>query len=510
MEKKLVIFALLAIVALVAAAWNYKGNDLEDNQVLVFLTGTDVSSQIGETNDEIPEIVPGASVNVRVDGTTANCVTTHFTKDSKAIGQVQSGSLQNGVTFRDNPYLKLSPAITGAYATSELINTLEIASCTVMSGFETNGPTGRINDLSSQNGGRLVYDVKKGLAHTTHQNGLDGDLAFFCSDPGNKKVYDCGDASKFNVAAMWLFVRTLAEKTPVRRIYLDQRLINKLQAYINSYEPGYPLKNKIFIGPNRLLVHVNGHYNHIHVNIHCPKNDLPNCKESGGFRGPTGEIDVEPGDTEGGETFVASADETPVAGAHTDEELLALADKRASKCLYFEEIDPIIESCSQRYGINSELIKAILMWESYGPSCNYNGGKPRAVSKKDAMGLMQLLKIATVEDNRFRTKSTQETQLTWGEDTLKPARNICGGAQLLAIYWAQYKTALNLKNTGDLLQAYNLGYGNYRDGERNTDYVSHVEANYLRLTGQPLPTNPEITPGSATAVGKEAAPAVVS
>ena len=92
--------------------------------------------------------------------------------------------------------------------------------------------------------------------------------------------------------------------------------------------------------------------------------------------------------------------------------------------------DNIIEKARARHGIDTALIKAVIKVES-----NFD---PRAVSKKGAAGLMQVMPLnypALSISNPF-----------------DPEQNIMGGTQLLKEFKARYKNNLSLA-----LAAYNAG-----------------------------------------------------
>ena len=96
---------------------------------------------------------------------------------------------------------------------------------------------------------------------------------------------------------------------------------------------------------------------------------------------------------------------------------------------------PIILEVAERYDIDAAMIKAVIMAES-----SFN---PKAVSKKGARGLMQLM------------PSTAE--FLGVEDSFDPARNIDGGVRYLKTLLVQFQYDIELA-----LAAYNAGSRNVR------------------------------------------------
>jgi len=124
-----------------------------------------------------------------------------------------------------------------------------------------------------------------------------------------------------------------------------------------------------------------------------------------------------------------------------------------------EEYDGIVKSLAREYRIPPELIHSIIKVES-----NYN---PRAVSKKGAMGLMQLMP-ATAEQYGVN-------------NVFDPIENIEGGIRYL-------KDLMNLfdNNTNLVLAAYNAGqsavekYGGIPPYRETIDYIDKIRRSGYR------------------------------
>ncbi len=121
--------------------------------------------------------------------------------------------------------------------------------------------------------------------------------------------------------------------------------------------------------------------------------------------------------------------------------------------------DLIIQKAAKTYGIDEALIKAMIRVES-----DFN---PRAVSKKGARGLMQIMPI-------------NERALNIS-NPFDPSQNIMGGTQYMSRLLARYDRKLGLA-----LAAYNAGptavdlYGRIPPYEETQNYVKKVMAYYER------------------------------
>jgi len=128
-----------------------------------------------------------------------------------------------------------------------------------------------------------------------------------------------------------------------------------------------------------------------------------------------------------------------------------------------KDYDPHVQAAAQKYDLPAALIKAVMAAES--------AFNPRAVSRRGAQGLMQLM--------------PETARALMVADVFDPAQNIDGGARHLRQLWVQYD--------GDLyrtLSAYNAGAEAVRRsggkvpriGETQ-DYVKRVLALYQAYIG---------------------------
>ncbi len=467
--QKNTLLIILATVALASAVWTYSGLELKDNQVLMFITGTEITPDENIARERTITASEEGRV-IQVNGKTAACEITKFTEDSQAGGKIDHGYLVNGVDLPQNgPYIQIGENTLEQdrhWGTVETINSLEIAGCAVLA---KTGSKIQVNDLSSRTGGKISR-------HKSHQSGLDADLRLMCNN--GAKIYPCADANQFDVEANWGLVRNLALNTPVHFIFLGQSLIDKLRTYAEVNEPEVALVNGIFTGTNRLLRHEHNHNNHFHVRFHCDLSDR-NCEEQGGgYKG-------------GPETPEPIVGDEEVATVFNDAALLAKVTRGArnpAACLMFDlDLNPIIEHCSLKYGINEDLMRAIILAES-GGNCNYKGGDPFAVSTKNARGLMQVLDKAAEDVNEERQV---DEKYNYKNDIFKPSINICSGTQYLALLFTRYGVEFGITDTNSLVHAYNVGPAGYRDGTRNDVYLEMVRDRYFSISTEPWPLTPE-------------------
>jgi len=123
-------------------------------------------------------------------------------------------------------------------------------------------------------------------------------------------------------------------------------------------------------------------------------------------------------------------------------------------------IDEIIETFSEKYGIDGDFIKAIIKQES--------GFNTRATSKKGAMGLMQLM-----------PKTAQSLGVI---DAYNPSQNIEGGVKYLKSLLDKYGDNKELA-----LAAYNAGpgavkkYGGIPPYKETQNYINAIMGTYNKV-----------------------------
>lgn len=110
------------------------------------------------------------------------------------------------------------------------------------------------------------------------------------------------------------------------------------------------------------------------------------------------------------------------------------------KINYPQKYSEYVEKYSQEYEIDEELVYAMIKAES-----NFN---EKAISSKDALGLMQI-----IESTAYETAEKLQKSIT-KEDILDPEINICLGTKYISTLIQRYE------NLELAIAAYNAGIGN--------------------------------------------------
>ncbi len=127
----------------------------------------------------------------------------------------------------------------------------------------------------------------------------------------------------------------------------------------------------------------------------------------------------------------------------------------------YKALQPTIKRLSQKYGVDSRLINAVVKQES--------GFQPDVVSKAGAQGLMQLMP-ATAKSLGVK-------------NAFDPAENLDGGVRYLKGLMTEFNNNMPMA-----LAAYNAGpnavkkYGHIPPYKETQNYVRNILANYLKQT----------------------------
>ena len=151
----------------------------------------------------------------------------------------------------------------------------------------------------------------------------------------------------------------------------------------------------------------------------------------------------------------------------SDREYKVFIRERQSRSKPFystDKYDDIITDASDQYGVDSRLVKAIIKAES-----DFN---PRAVSRKGAMGLMQIM-----------PENFQHLQI---ENPFDPRENIMGGTRYFKYLYDRFEGQLALSlaayNAGPTtVDNYNKSIPPYRETEQYIERVLKYYYNYKSL-----------------------------
>jgi len=253
--------------------------------------------------------------------------------DTKAVGKPWEGSLISGVDSATDSFVNRCAekynTVNGktekvCFGTVELIQMLELTSCALNKLY---GVKLYVKDRSFQTGG-IIYKNKqsaqempptnfyelatktekyKYAKHTTHQNGLDADIGYFFVEEGSLKnkissEEGCGSKTCSHEAsemfknqrvleANWNLLKIMDMVFPLSYVAFDKYLIWELHNYACEHDSGSLDEIERFFGKGcneipqtvgsssyskswgGILKHVDGHADHFHVTIKCPKGD---------------------------------------------------------------------------------------------------------------------------------------------------------------------------------------------------------------------------------------------
>ncbi len=197
---------------------------------------------------------------------------------SESIGYYSNGSLKNAKSvFEKNiPIQKLFVSRDRLYTSEEMHEALTLASEFIKNQFPDSEIL-QVGDLSMKEGGLAE-------GHSSHQNGLDGDIVYLrknhyvqspnAMDWDEDFVIGASSVSKnFNTERNFALLNYLVHNTPVTRIFVDQAVKKELCVYaLNNGE----IKKPSVIETLRRLRPQDLHRTHFHMRLECPINDH-NC-----------------------------------------------------------------------------------------------------------------------------------------------------------------------------------------------------------------------------------------
>jgi len=259
-----------------------------------------------------------------------DCQITKPTANSQSVGNLLQGSLINGMKTETNSFVNLYNSAYSfdkkqnantEYGVSELINMLEYSSCALNKKYNvkltvkdrslpTGGPTYKGQDKATQMPppqwyGLVGADKSKRYSytrHTTHLTGRDADLGMYFIKNGNLvntlstapcKSKTCDSShlptSEFKdqkaLAANWDLLKFMDSFFPLQYVGFDKYLIKEIHQFACTTEGESSAVKRFFRNcnvpsvingnsySNTLIRHINGHADHYHIAILCPKGD---------------------------------------------------------------------------------------------------------------------------------------------------------------------------------------------------------------------------------------------
>jgi penicillin-insensitive murein endopeptidase len=189
----------------------------------------------------------------------------------QSIGFYANGSLKNpnNLGLEGEGFVKLFRNRDRAWGNDQLIDVITETALMLKKTFPYSERI-QVGDLSQKIGGKIS-------GHNSHQNGLDVDLVYFRVNHQEQEVnqtngfserfvFDGKLTANFDLERNWAFVKLLASKQNVQRIFMDP-IIKKAFCDFAKMENEYDQNTEV-LRKFRPLAH---HDDHIHVRLLCPE-----------------------------------------------------------------------------------------------------------------------------------------------------------------------------------------------------------------------------------------------
>ncbi len=217
---------------------------------------------------------------------------THFTEGpvEQAIGLYSNGSLTNAMSVpnQGEGFKKVFVSRDRGWSTYDLQAVLAKVSHDVKAQYAGKVERLQIGDMSLRNGGFVGR-------HSSHQNGLDADIAYLRTNRSEQRVEHNGWAERFvingeltpnfDVQRNWELMRKFVATGRVTRIFVDSAIKKAFCEYTSAI--GTRAAETETLRILRVWPH---HHDHLHVRLSCPKNS-PRCVSQ--HEPPTGDGCVE-------------------------------------------------------------------------------------------------------------------------------------------------------------------------------------------------------------------------
>ena len=196
-------------------------------------------------------------------------------RKTEAIGRPNRGSLKNGIHLDpDGDGLGKGYAMSrqrpDLWGTPELIRLIKNCGRTYRRYFSRKYAPIPIGDLSSRYGGPLKL-------HKSHQNGRDVDVGFMRKKPLSKGYFKDTRPREMNLYAQWVVLKCFLDDSKTQMVFIERSRVKALRKYIKRIYKKRPARLKkylaFFSGKYRIIRPDSIHKSHMHVRIHCPKDD---------------------------------------------------------------------------------------------------------------------------------------------------------------------------------------------------------------------------------------------
>jgi murein endopeptidase len=203
---------------------------------------------------------------------------------SESKGRPNKGSLVGGVNLDgdgDNMGIgfALAKRRVATWGTPELIKLLRQCGRVYRGYFSIGkGPSIPIGDLSLRHGGPL-------RPHVSHQSGRDVDIGFIRKRSIKAGHFTNTKAKQMDMYKQWVLLKCFLDSPKTQKVFMERSLVKAMKAYITKlYNPKGRKRRKrvkklrkylaFFSGKKKRVIRPdNAHRSHMHVRIHCAKND---------------------------------------------------------------------------------------------------------------------------------------------------------------------------------------------------------------------------------------------
>lgn len=165
-----------------------------------------------------------------------------------------------------SPVSRPSEDTTASWGTDLMLEMIAQAACAVENQVPGRPPL-LIGNISRRTGGQFGR-------HSSHQTGLDADLAFYRRSNSTHSFWNAvnEDFNDFDFERNWLFLKALhsTDSPHLMIIFVDRQVKAQMCDYVRRTE-GLPTdSNSVEYKALRFLRHWAGHANHYHIRLYCP------------------------------------------------------------------------------------------------------------------------------------------------------------------------------------------------------------------------------------------------